>query len=81
MNERELFKKWLKAFDNGAVKIDRVTEIYMWQAWLASKNREGYKLVPVEPTNEMINVYRDESIAPISTLSIHGYKAMMGVVG
>lgn len=27
---------------------DRVLN-FMWHAWLASKNREGYVLVPVEP--------------------------------
>ena len=37
-----------------------------------------YKLVPVETTDEMINTYRDKSIAPISTLSVIGYKAMIG---
>ena len=49
-----------------------------WHGWLASANREGYKFVPVEPTDEMINTYRDKSIAPISTLSVYGYKAMIG---
>ena len=50
----------------------------LWDMWLASANRQGYKLVPVEPTDEMINTYRDKSIAPISTLSVIGYKAMIG---
>ena len=49
-----------------------------WFAWQASAQREGYKLVPVNPTDEMINTYRDKSIAPISTLSVIGYKAMIG---
>ena len=26
---------------------------WMYQMWLSSKNREGYKLVPLEPTHEM----------------------------
>ena len=53
---------------------------WMYQMWLSSKNREGYKLVPMNPTDEMINTYRDKSIAPISTLSVIGYKAMIGAV-
>ena len=45
-------------------------------AWLASENREGYKLVPVEPTKDMIaigNEYYSESCS-LSGL----YKAMIG---
>lgn len=26
-----------------------------WHGWLASANREGYKLVPVEPTERMLD--------------------------
>ena len=53
---------------------------FSWAMWQASAQREGYKLVPVNPTDEMINTYRDKSIAPISTLSVIGYKAMIGAV-
>ena len=28
---------------------------WMYQMWLSSKNREGYKLVPVEPTERMLD--------------------------
>lgn len=47
-----------------------------WHGWLASANREGYKLVPVEPTKNMIisgNEYYSESCS-LSGL----YKAMIG---
>ena len=27
----------------------------LWDMWLASANREGYKLVPVEPTERMLD--------------------------
>lgn len=39
---------------------------FMWHAWLASVNREGYKLIPIEPTEEMLlqvetpNLYKFE---------------------
>lgn len=48
--------------------------------WLAAKQQavpDGFVAVPIEPTEEMINTYRDKSIAPISTLSVYGYKAMI----
>lgn len=53
-----------------------------WQSWQAAKAHEAEKLkgcvvVPVEPTDLMINAYRDNSVAPISTLSVVGYKAMV----
>lgn len=38
---------------------------------------EGWQLVPIEPTPKMFKEYADHSIAPISTLSRHGYKAMI----
>ena len=28
---------------------------WMYQMWLSSKNRKGYKLVPVEPTERMLD--------------------------
>ena len=49
-------------------------------AWLASANREGYKLVPVEPTLKMSVAYEKNSIAPVSSLSVAGYKAMIEVL-
>ena len=49
-----------------------------FEAWQASANREGYKLVPVEPTDDMLNIYEKYSIAPIGKLSKRGYKAMIG---
>lgn len=47
-------------------------------AWGASANREGFKLVPVEPTLKMSVAYEKNSIAPVSSLSVAGYKAMIG---
>ena len=37
----------------------------------------GYRLVPVEPTPEMMAAYHRASIAPVSSLSLHGYRAML----
>lgn len=52
---------------------------WMYQMWLSSKNREGYKFVPVDPTQRMIE-------AAIIEGNKHGrtdrdlYKAMIGAV-
>lgn len=63
--ERELFEKW--CFDSGLVtnkmffelggQCDEVSSA--WEAWQASASREGYKLVPVEPTPKMIDATWD----------------------
>lgn len=46
-------------------------------AWLASANREGYKLVPVEATKEMLNLgYRVKHEKIINLGRV--YKAMIG---
>lgn len=37
----------------------------------------GWRMVPVEPTEEMLATYYDKSIAPISRLSVIGYRAML----
>ena len=58
--ERELFEAWVKKehthIFNGAEQGDNRFKMdidFMYMAWQASANREGYKLVPVEPTYEM----------------------------
>lgn len=60
--ERELFEKTM--FTNSFMfstiwHDDEYMDLYtqsMWQSWLASRNREGYALVPVEPNDRMISV-------------------------
>ena len=83
--ERDVFDLWFKKnfydLHEAICCGDLVAKNYkkaMFKAWQASAQREGYKLVPVNPTDEMISTYRDKSIAPISTLSVIGYKAMIG---
>ena len=73
--ERELFDKWYGKKPRGWFEAVRYNTA--WRAWLASANREGYKLVPLEPTLRMLEVAADEHVA-------HGasyagiYKAMIG---
>lgn len=60
-----------------------------WKMWLASASREGYKMVPVEPTKEIskagILKYLDQSESRkengVTTYSFRDiYKAMIGAV-
>lgn len=50
----------------------------LWDMWYASVNRQGYKLVPVEPTEEMYLTGYDCKVQNGSTIDI--YKAMIGAV-
>lgn len=58
-NERKAFEEWIKNEDPFIGNDDNPDCIwakkYMWKAWLASANREGYKLVPLEPTERMLD--------------------------
>ena len=73
--ERELFDKWYGKKPRGWFEAVRYNTA--WRAWQASANREGYKLVPLEPTLKMLEGAADEHVA-------HGasyagiYKAMIG---
>ena len=51
--ERELFDKWYGKKPRGWFEAVRYNTA--WRAWLASANREGYKLVPFEPTERMLD--------------------------
>ena len=50
-----------------------------WLSWQASANREGYKLVPVEPTKEML-IAADGCVIDGKVTSNNIYKAMIGAV-
>lgn len=83
-NERKAFEEWIKNEDPFIGNDDNQDCIwakkYMWKAWLASANREGYKLVPLEPTERML----DSAYSSISD-NLHYadleniYTAMIGV--
>ena len=92
-SERELFEEWfcdnhtgLKPselikfrLDNGYSFKDSIKIDCMWEAWQASAQRQGYKLVPVEPENEAIKkVSVSHNVSEDYIISI--YKAMIGEV-
>ena len=74
-NERKAFKEWVLTHPDN-LDLTAYEENIMFDAWLSSANREGYKLVPVEPTLRMLEGASDEHVA-------HGasyagiYKAMI----
>ena len=61
--ERELFEAWAYSkkwniFRVRDMGIDRYVDDFVdgaWSGWQASANREGYKLVPVEPSADWVN--------------------------
>jgi hypothetical protein len=63
--ENKLFKKHYRKMHPNSFALDtweKKTSSYRhpsantaWQSWLASRNREGYVLVPLEPTFHMIH--------------------------
>ena len=48
-----------------------------WLGWQSSAQRQGYKLVPVEPTLKMVRA--SENIKSSKTIRQDIYKAMIGV--
>ena len=56
--ERELFDKWYGKKPRGWFEAVRYNTA--WRAWLASANREGHKLVPLEPTDIEIESIKEK---------------------
>ena len=100
MSEREAFEQWIKKehphiysgslkdnYDSVRFKMD---VDFMFSAWQASAQRQDYKLVPVEPTQNMIDKAVNDTpetpsqdywhdSQPISDdQAISCYKAMIG---
>ena len=49
---------------------------WMYQMWLSSANRQGYKLVPLEATQEMVEAVYNSTLDSDDLEGI--YKAMIG---
>lgn len=53
----------------------------VWEMWCASAQRDGYKLVPVEPTERMLDAARrrqwDDLSSPLEDMDMLKYKAMI----
>lgn len=84
--ERELFEEWChiddefcthRYTDNCQEYSDDYTQS-AWLAWQSSVQRDGYKLVPCEPTKEML-IAADNCVIDGKVTSHNIYKAMIGV--
>ncbi len=82
--ERELFEEWVKKeythIFNGAEQGDNRFKMdidFMYMAWQASAQRQGYKIVPCEPTKEML-IAADNCVIDGKVTSHNIYKAMIG---
>ena len=97
MTEREMFKQWVEREHahilNGAELGDvrfRMDIDFMYMAWQASANREGYKLVPLQPSNNTIVAIERKVENQLEASGIDAdpfrldgekiYKAMIGAV-
>ena len=84
-NERKAFEAWFESrYDAHFMQFALDLDLYVdkhnqtcWEMWLASANREGYKLVPLEATQEMVDAGHDFCKNNIVTPSGF-YKAMIG---
>lgn len=64
--------------DNLIVFKDKVLN-FMWHAWIASRNREGYVLVPVIANKKMLKAGYDAHDEFFFDSQVHEvYKAMIG---
>lgn len=86
MSEREMFWEWAKKenpklIDEAETGCQFAKDIldYMFMGWVGSANREGYKLVPVEPTKEML-IAADGCVIDGKVTSNNIYKAMIGAI-
>ena len=67
-NERKAFEAWAYSnkwniFRVRDMGIDKYVDDFVdgaWHGWLASANREGYKLVPLEPTDIEIESIKEK---------------------
>lgn len=76
--ERELFDKWYGKKPRGWFEAVRYNTAWRaWRAWLASAKREGYKLVPLEPSQEML-IAADNCEIDGKVTAHNIYKAMIG---
>ena len=84
-NERKAFEAWAYSnkwniFRVRDMGIDKYVDDFVdgaWHGWLASANREGYKLVPLEPSQEML-IAADNCEIDGKVTAHNIYKAMIG---
>jgi hypothetical protein len=76
LNDDEAEHLYQRVYSHEAQDLIRQME---FNAWLSSANRQGYKLVPVDPTKEML-IAADGCVIDGKVTSNNIYKAMIGVI-
>lgn len=89
--ERELFEEafkkvnsgvsfWLNTWSDDDNDYGHLTASWGWHMWQASAQREGYKLVPVEPSEKALNAMWDALNGNAESMDCieRSYKAMIG---
>ena len=67
---------WLNTWDEEMQGYNHPTMCWIWHMWCKSANREGYKLVPLEATQEMVDAVYNSTLDSDDLEGI--YKAMIG---
>lgn len=93
-SERKAFEETIKKISGGDIKnqINEKNGEYfygvmqlMWVVWQASAQRQGYKLVPVEPSYKQLDAIKNSCVdiqkADLSDLEAHRlYRDAIGVI-
>lgn len=83
IKEKLCWHIWFSGIDNkydsyiDTVEEDRNFLNGAWMMFQAKATPEGFVLVPKEPTLKMSVAYEENAVAPCSSLSVSGYKAMI----
>lgn len=77
--QRINFEEWYGIKPKGWFEVVKYN--IAWEAWLAAQKQEGYVLVPVEPTEKMLDASRrrqwDDLSSPYEDMDRLKYKAMI----
>lgn len=78
--QRKAFEEWVLKHPDYRALTDYEENI-MFDAWLAAQQQEGYVMVPVEPTEGMLDASRrrqwDDLSSPYEDMDMLKYKAMI----
>lgn len=88
MTERERFSAYiLEKYNSDVVWHEgnpiKAMDLMLWQSWQAATQRDGFKFVPVEPTEEIIDALRERvwhgyGYQEVKAHYVAIYKAMIG---
>lgn len=90
MTEKERFSAYMLEKYNSNVewfggKPIKALDLLLWDAWQAATQRDGFKFVPVEPTEEIIDALRERvwhgyGYQEVKAHYVAIYKAMIGAI-